>query len=635
MLQAIRDKAQGWIAWVIVILISVPFALWGIQEYLGVGDEPIVAQVDGTEITERELDRRARNYRDTLRARLGASYRPDLISEEVLRAQMREQLIDERVLLSTANDWKLRMKDQSVAAFIRAIPSFQRDGQFDTDLYEVALRNQGLNRPMFETNVRQDMVMNQIRAAVRSSAFTTEHEIAEAVRLERQERELLYAVIPAEQFEDDVDVTDQALQAYYEENQSLYLVPEEVSVQYLTLDIAELTTQVEVDDAQLRNYFKQHETEFRVPEERKMRHILVKLEEGADADAEARALEKATALKRRIDAGEDFAVVAEAESGDPGSAQKGGDLGWVEPGMMVEAFDNAGFELDVGVLSEPVRTEFGYHLIEVTEVKSGGEAGFESVRSEVEKAFRRVEAENRFYDNAERLATLAYENAGSLAPAAEQLGLEIRTTKPFSRASAPPELNSPKVLRAAFSADVLENGNNSEVIEITPERAVVLRVLDHSPEHYKPFAEVREQVEKAYRGAKAAEATAAAGQEALDQLAKGGGSLKDLAEAKGWKLEQPGKIARSATMVPRSIVNTAFSLNAPADGAVTYGGSRLGNGYAIIELGGVTDGQVAELDEDEKTAIDTRLRTEAGRGELESVVAALRSRADVELVGGE
>ena len=632
MLQSIRDKAQGWIAWAIVILITIPFALWGIQEYLGVGGEPVVAKVAGQEITQRDLDRRARDFRESLRIQLGSAYKPDLISEDVLRTQVRERMIDERVLLNAANDWGLRAGDSMVVSMIHGISAFQRDGRFDVGLYDTVLRNQGMPRPMFENSVRQDLVMNQLRAAVGDSALVTQRQLADAARLQFQTRKLAYLVIPNAMFEDGVEIKEDALATYYEQQRQQFQVPEKVSIQYLLLDVAALAKQVKVDDAALQAYFAQHAAEFRAPEERRVRHILVAVPAGADDAAAGAALAKAQALRQRIEHGEDFAAVAHEASDDPGSADKGGDLGWIEPGMMAEAFETAAYGQAAHVVSEPVRTQFGYHLIEVTDIRGSGTADFEQVRDKVAAAYQRHEAEARFYDMAERLADLTFENPGSLAPAAETLGLDIQTTGLFSRDDPPAVLSVPKAVAAAFSHDVLEQGNNSEIIELATERVLVLRVLEHEPEHLPPLAEVRDKVVASYRAAQAAEAAAAAGESALQEL-NTGKSLQDIAAAKSeWRLEQLDFVGRDATEVPGPVVDKAFALPAPAPEGRSLGGIRLPTGYALVEVQEVRDGDLAKLDATQRGALENRLRNAASRGDFANLLADIRARTDVEIV---
>jgi len=632
MLQAIRDQAKGWIAWVIVILISIPFALWGIQEYLGVGAEPVVATVNGEDILERDLDRRARDFRENLRANLGAAYRPDMLAEAQLRQQVRGIMIDERVLLDTSENWGLRAGDEMVRSFIQSVPGFQRDGRFSQGLYDEALRNRGMSPAMFEQAVRQDIVLNQIRQAVRNSAIATQREIAETARLQRQERDVSYVSIAAKQFLTTEPVDGDELRTFYEETSSQYMVPEKLSVQYLLLAVDELAKTVEVDEEKLQAYFDQHAYEFRVPEQRKLRHILIDLPQGVGADVAATALEKVQAVRDRLAGGEDFATVAKELSDDPGSAQNGGDLGFVERGAMVEPFEEAAFALELGVVSEPVLTQFGYHLIEVTDIKAGGDTQLEDVRGEVEQAVRRVEAENLFYDYAERLGDLSFENPGSLAPAAEELNLQVQKTEPFTRAAPPPALQHRKALNAAFSEEVLVRGNNSDLLDLGPNQAMVLRVLDHQEAHRKPFAEVRQQVEEAYRLSKANEAARKAGEGLLAQL-HADQTLEALAEQKGWKVEKLTGLKRDATSAPRELVDQAFLLRPPDDAnQVRYGTAQQADSYVVMRIDQVTDGDVNALSDEERRLVENRVRTNTTNSDFDRLIATLRESANISVL---
>lgn len=262
MLQSIRDTAQGWIAWVIIILISIPFALWGIQEYLGVGGEPVVANVDGQEITDYELSERVRIARENLRASLGDSYRPDLFPEATLRRQVLDQVIEERVLFQGAQDMGLAVSDEAVRRFILSQQGFQQDGRFDSAVYENTLRNRGMSTAGYEQLVRQDLLLRQFSDAVESSSFVTVTELAAYSRLQDQRRKLAYVVIPASSFMEAVDPSDEDLTAYYREHAAAYMQPERVKLDYLLLDLASIGEQIEVDEAQLQAYFEEHRAEF-------------------------------------------------------------------------------------------------------------------------------------------------------------------------------------------------------------------------------------------------------------------------------------------------------------------------------------------------------------------------------------
>ncbi len=633
MLQAIREKAQGWIAWAIVILISIPFALWGIQEYLGVGSEPEVAMVDGEPITQRMLDQRTRDFRENLRLSLGDAYRPDLFDDRTLKQQVLESMIEEMVLVKSASDWNLRTSDVQARGFIASIPAFQRDGRFDQQAYETAVRNRGMSRAGFEQNVRQDLVLGQLRSGVRESVFVTRSDLAERVRLQDERRTLSYARIPAASFRDQITATGDELQSFYQANIERYRTPEQVKLAYVLLDATSLGGLVEVDEAGLEQYFADHRGEFVAPEERAMRHILISVAKGADAQTEQAAQEEAAGLLERIRGGEDFAALAKEFSDDPGSAGNGGDLGWVEPGLMVPAFEETAFALEQNQVSEPVRTEFGFHIIQVTGIRGGSEAGFAELRDQVEDAMRKFEGENLYFDYAERLANAAYESPDSLTPAAESLGLEVINTDWVTREQVlPGALASPRVINAAFSDDVLIERNNSELIEVGQQQALVVRVAEHQPAGVQALDDIRARVEQDYLDAKASELAAAAGAEALAGLTADGGSLGSLAAEKDWPLQSVDAAGRHQAEVPAEVLARAFSLAPPAQAGAAHTGVVSAEGdYMLIEVGSVQGGELAAMDEARQREIAEQAAVQAATAQLDYVMRSLRERADVDL----
>ncbi|HSO78694.1 MAG TPA: SurA N-terminal domain-containing protein, partial [Chromatiaceae bacterium] len=423
MLQEIRERAQGWIAWGVVILISIPFAFWGIQSYMGGGTEPVVATVNGAEITARSFDRQVEETRMRLRERLGAAYRPELFEEQALRAQVLEGMIQEQLLLQVSHDMGLRASNRELQAAILSNPAFQRDGRFDKATYDRMLELQGTSGPQYEESLRQRIVGTQLQRAVTASELATDFEMAEAIRLDRQQRRLAYLRVSKAGFLDNAPVPEEELQAWYQAHADRYLSPERVKLSYLVLDAATLDAGQPVDEEALRRQYDEEIERFREPEQRRARHILVTLAAGADAAAEAEAKARIEAIQGRLAAGDDFATLARELSQDPGSAPQGGDLGMFGKGVMDPAFEQASFSLETGTTSEPVRSQFGYHLIQVTEIQPETLKAFEEVREQLVAEAARGGAEAVFYDMAERLANLVYENPDSLEPAAEALGL--------------------------------------------------------------------------------------------------------------------------------------------------------------------------------------------------------------------
>jgi peptidyl-prolyl cis-trans isomerase D len=629
MLQTIRERAQGWIAWAIVILISIPFALWGIQSYLGVGSEPVVATVNGVEITEREFDSRYHEARLRLRERLGAAYRPELFEEKTMRRQVLETMIQDTLLLQVAHDLGLRASDQELREAIRTYPAFQKDGRFDKATYERMLELQGMRPTQYEDNLRQGLVRTQLSRAVVASELVTEVELKEAVRLQRQERRVKFVRVPRAAFINEEPIPDAELRAYYEANLNRFQTPERVRVRYVVLDTDKIDATETPDEATLRSLYEAERERFRQPEQRTARHILITLDADADAAAAAAARQRIEGIRQRIEAGEDFAALASELSEDPGSAGEGGNLGTFERGLMDPAFDQAAFSLALNELSAPVRSQFGYHLIEVTEVQPASVKSFEEVRGELASELAKRNAEGAYYDWAERLANLSYENPDSLEPAAEALGLPIQTSEWIDRNGGEGVLGNPKVVAAAFSEEVLREGLNSDLIE--PERdvqrALVLRVVEHEEAAAKPFDRVREEIEAVLRDQRATESANAAVNEMIQRLEAG----EQLEEVIGdYGLTELGLVSRTDAKVPPGVRDLAFRLPRPQKDEAVYEGTVLDEGdAALVVVTDVVDGSVDPSEQGQQAQIKAGLARAAGNAYYDALVSDLESRADI------
>lgn len=627
MLQNIRDKAQGWIAYGIVILISVPFALWGIQEYLGIGSEPVAAAVNGNEITERALDAQFQTFRQKMRERLGSAYRPELFDDNSMRQQVLDRMVREELIEQVSYDMGLRVNDAQVHKILLGMGEFQIDGRFDQQTFERVVRLQGLTPAGFMERVRKAILTQQLAQAVGSSTFITDYEATEAQRLMNQQREFSYFVVPTAGYLTETAVSDDQISAYYAEHMAEFVVPERVKLSYLHLDAKTAGDSIEVTDELLRGYYDGNLDLYGVPEQRKASHILIQLSQDADEAAVVEATAKIDALRERLAKGEDFAELAKVNSQDPGSAANGGDLGYFGQGVMDPAFEAATFALEPGQISEPVRSNFGFHLIKLVDIKAGHIKPFEEVKPEVEQAYRKAEGERLYFEMAERLADLSYEDPTSLEPAANALGLTIQQSGWVTREQGEGVLASPKALAAAFSEDVLVERNNSELIELDTESSLVLRVEEHQEPSSQPLEEVRERIVESLRRQNA-EAQALAEAEKRMQEIQAGTSLQQAAG--DFAVSGPLSVGRSDRSVPSGLLGALFSAAKPAPGEATVDSIRLANGdVAVYALDAVKEGAAGEGAEG---MVLQRLSRDLERSLYDELVADLKSHADVEIL---
>ncbi|MEW7992537.1 MAG: SurA N-terminal domain-containing protein [Candidatus Thiodiazotropha sp.] len=626
MLQEIRDKAQGWIAWAIVILISIPFALWGIQSYLGVGSETVAATVNGFEITERTLDSQYQRFRQQLREQLGAAYRPELFDDAKMREEVLNRLIRDELLHQASDRMGLRAGSNMIQAAILAMPMFQKDGRYDQQTYERALRLQGLSPAGFEERVRTSLVSEQLSLAVNAASFMTQREVTESERLYKQTREVSYFVIPAADFKLSDAPADDEITAYYQANEGAFVTPERIKVEYILLDAETAGGTVIVDEDLLLGYYENNQDEFGLPEQRQASHILILAAADADQAAEDDAKSKIEALAERLKNGESFAELARQNSQDPGSAESGGDLGFFTRGIMAPAFETAAFSLEEGAVSEPVRTEFGYHLIKLTGIKDGDVKPFDQARAEVEAAYRKAEGERLYFEMAEQLADISYEDPSSLEPAAEALGLGTQESDWITREQGTGVFAKPKVRTAAFSDDVLQEQNNSELIEIDGTSSLVLRIRDHQEASVQPLEDVKAQIIETLQQQKAEQQAEAEAERRVLEIAAG----TPFPEVAGsYEVNGPLTVMRNDTQLAPGLSSALFRAEKPAAGGSSQGSAQLAAGdYAVYLLTAVTEGSLAEGAGQQLEG----MRRIVGRDHYEMVLNDLESRADIEIL---
>jgi len=635
MLQSIRERAQGWIAWVIVILIAVPFALWGIDSYFGGSGKAIVASVNGEDISQWEFDRQYQNTRIRLRDQLGAAYDPALIDDGQLRRGVLESMIRDILLLQRSHKIGLRASNDEIRLAIMSNPAFQADGRFDKQAYERSLSLQGMSPPQFEARLRQRLVGSQLERAVLASELVSDTEVDEAVRLLGQQREVRFLRVKAAELGSDEDVAPAEIKAYYEAHQPQFAVPEQVKLEYLLLNEETIAAAAPPpSEAELRQRYETEQARFGQPERRVVRHILVTIAPDAD-DGDLRARKAVEAARERILAGESFEDVAREVSDDAESAAKGGLIGEIRPGMMGDSFDAAAFSLHQGSVSEPVRTHFGYHLILVDKVIPATIKPFEEVRDQLAAEARKNRIESLYYDWAERLATMAYEAADTLTPPAEALGLKVQTSGWVPRTGGEGLFGSRRVLSAAFSDEVVREGLNSDLIE--PERgqlqAIVLRVVDHRDATVRPLEDVRDEIVTAVRAERAQQAAERHAGDLVAQL-EGGASLEELAG--DWPLSELRTLGRNDPALPDPVRGLAFELPRPMSGTASYGQVALPDGdVAVVAVTRVTDGSPDDLTPAQRDQEADVLRNLIARGYYDEMLVDMESRAKIERNLGE
>lgn len=638
MLQSIRNNAQGFLAWVIVILIAIPFAFWGIHEYLSPVSKSVIAEVNGTELLEKEFDYNVQQQKRQLRSMLQKDL--DLsFMEEQIRQNTIQQMISEEVLVQTALDAGLRISNQVLAQHIREFPAFREDNVFSQGAYENFLRHQGMTPGDFEMQIRRALLTDQLREGVLRSTLLTQHDLETLSRLEQQKRAVSYLTVPVERFKEQGQVAESEIKAYYEQNkQQLYMTPERVSIEYVELTKDQVSSDQPFKESVLKQRYQEHLDAFTTPAKYHVAHILVNVPKESTAEEQKKGEAKAQALYSELKAGAVFEELAKTSSDDGQTKDKGGSLGWLEvgKGQQNKVIEDTIVTLKVGAISSPVKSEFGFHILKLLESTPEKKRSFEEVRPQLEEESRKEQAEVAFYSQSESFANLAFEHPNSLKMLADTLHLTIQSTELFDRQASGPEntiLSYPKVVQAAFSDPVLRDNFNSEVIEVGDQHMVVLRIKEHEKSVPKSLEEVKAQITQTLLKDQAKVAAAAKGQQVLEQI-KGHKDPQALASAEQLSWSTVSWVDRKDTTLKQPLlVKEAFKMGYPAEGKAIYQGLSLPTGdYAIVAVLGVEEGKVSEStgathDPNQQTIM--RQQQALGETEFQQLVSELESQAKI------
>jgi len=624
MLQDIRDNSQGVIAKIIIGLIVAVFALFGVESIIGgFITAPPVAEVNGEEISEIQLE----NSTQQLLASIGGNL--DALDPGLVRQIALNQLVEEMVLRQSAERTSMTISDDRIDEMILETQAFQINGVFDPDLAIRTMAAQGMNAPLYRESLQQRMIMSQLANAYSASNFVIGTELSRIAALEKQSRSFRYIPVTLGTRTLGTAISDEEIQAYYDANQQDFSLDETVSVSYVVLDKNAIFEEIEVEESQIEEQYEVERDSFEGASEKRAAHILFDI-----AGSEADTIAAATAARQRILDGEDFGVVALELSVDTISAEEGGDIGYTDGSAFPAAVEEALTVLGLNEISEPVVSEFGVHLIKLTEDAENVFPPIEEARERIEREIKSSEVELIYAERLEDLSNLAFET-GDLLAISEDLGLETQTSDAFPRNGGSGFFANPAVVAEAFSDSVLLQGNNSEVVELNPSQSIVLRLLQYTEATVEPFDEVKPQIAVIIRTEMETEATQVLGDEIRDALAAGEPVDEILsANELEWIVEEGAQ--RSSLNLNREIIDQVFSMPAPAEGETETAGITLANGsYAVVELNQVNAGQVSDLEESEQERLQASLLQQLGNRDIQAFVANLREAADVESNLGE
>lgn len=626
MLQQIRDFAgKRVVRWLFIIFLVVPFGLFGIDAYINrVSTTDAAANVGGVKVSTAELDnalrRQAEIYREQFRGQFDAS----LMDNPEIRRAVLDGLVNEKLVAIGSERSGLRIPDAALAERITRMPEFQVDGRFSRERYELIAKSQGLTPVALDERIRQGLRTQDFRAAIAETAIVPKATIESFIRLSEQTREVSVVNLTAEQFMLQVKVTPEQVKAYYDGHVAEFTIPERVRVEYLELSLDALAARTEAPAEEVKRAYEEgmKRNQWGSPEERRASHILVAAAANAKPEERKAAEEKARAIAERVrKAPKTFADVAKKESQDPGSAAQGGDLGFfARNGAMVKPFEDAVFTANKGAVVGPVASDFGYHVIVVTDVKPAKVKTLAEASPEIEAQIKKQIASRSFAESAEQFSNLAYEQSASLQPAADALKLPV---KPFALWMSkgqpmPGPLANPKLQAEIFSDNAIKAKRNTSAVEVSPGTLIAARVLEHKPSEVRPFDSARVEIERKLQREEALKLARADGEAKLKELQAG----KDA----GLKWPPPLAVNRQKPggLFPQ-VIDKAF--RADPKKLPAYAGAESPVGYSLVQVSKVIE--LDKVDDAQRDAMAGQLRQSVAMEELESTLSSLRQRVGV------
>ena len=616
MFDLVRNNKK--IVQIFLALIALPFAFFGVDSYVRNAGGDDVAKIGDARITQQQFQQALREQQERLRAQLG-QVDPKMLDNPEARKAILDDLVDQRLLMLEASARRLSATDDAVRRAIAAVDAFKLDGRFSSERYEAALRAQGMNPAMFEAQLRQDLTLQQLAGAIGQSGFVPKTIAERLVALQTEKREVAEHRLALDQYLDKVKLGADAAKKFYDENGPQFETPEQAKIEYVVLSMDALAGQLKLAEEEIKSWYESHKDRYRQPEERRASHILL----ANDKHGKDQARTKAEALLQEVKANPAaFAELAKKHSDDPGSAGKGGDLGFFGRGMMVKPFEDSAFALAEGEISSVVESPFGFHVIRLTGIHAAKERPLAEVRAEIEDELKKTAAGRKFAEAAEAFSNMVYEQSDSLKPVAEKFGLTVKQSDWLGRAANPAAgpLGNEKVLAAVFAEDSVKNRRNTEAVEIAQNTLLAARIADYRPVARQPFEGVAASIETLL---KRKEAQALARQEGEALLA----GLKQGEDKLSWGA--PKMVSRlDSRLLPPAAASAVLRMDTGK--LPGYTGVELpGSGYALIRLTRVEAGQ--KLDEAQQKAMLGQLGRIVMQEDVQAYLAALRPRYKVEI----
>jgi len=579
MLEKFRSYAQTKAAKIILALILVPFALFGIDSYLNqAGNNLSIAKVNGYKIALPEYNRAIENVRNRIMSE-GKKVDPAMFDSFEFKESVIDGLITKQLLNNDIKKSRFRITDQQLSQYIIGMPEFQKDGKFSQEIYDKVLQNNQLTPKKFEESIRNDLLIQQVRDGLQKLTFIPPNNLAETLKATSQQREISVAEFKTKEYMTKANIAEKDMQAFYDQNKSKFLAPEQVKAEFVVFSLANILPTINVTEDEIKSFFKANADKYQNQQQREASHILIAASKNAPPAEKAKAKAKAEDLLNQIRKNpKQFEELAKKYSQDPESAKKGGDLGSFGRGMMVKPFDDAVFSMKVNEISNIVESDFGYHIIKLTKIIGEG-GGFDAMRPQIKAELIYQKGQEKFAALAEEFSNKVYEQSSSLDAVSKRFNLPIQKTDWISRNDSDKFFKNEALMSALYSKESIKDHRNTEAIEVTPNNLISARVVDYKAQSTKPFADVRKNIEDYLKFESAKKMVASEGEAALK-------SLTDASSKIQW---QPATLVdrKNTKGLSDAVVNHAYKM--PTDKLPSYSGFIDGNnGYVIVKVNKVS-----------------------------------------------
>lgn len=626
MLTIIRDKATGWIAGVIVGLLVISFAFWGVSFYSGQAGQLNVAKVNDVDISFQSFQRSFSQLRKQMQSVLGDSL--SLEEDTFIKNQTIEKLIESELINQLVIDSGLNITNEKLTESIKNIEFFRNEEGFDRIKYEQSINSIGMAPSIFEAQLRMDLLSEQLQAGFLETTFILEPELENILRLESQSRDITYTILSLPSFIEDGEISDSDIDVFYQANPNLFTQPEQVKVAYLELNIKELAKDIETNEEVLRNFYNDNKGDYDVVEQRSVRKLFVKTGEKATDENKNKAEVVITSALELANEGKDFEEIVQQSTGE---ALEFSEHSFMSKGIMGKEIDEFLFNSEEGAVSKVIETKEGFNIVKVVEIRGGSENKYENSAQKVKEDYKNKQAELQFFELSDQLTTLSYENSDNLEIAADAIGKEIINTDYFARDNnLEGLLSDPLIISKSFDPELIRSGNNSDAIELSDNHIVVLRVLEHREPATKPLEDVRDEVIASIRLKLAGEKVNETGDRIVTEL-KSGVNPESVISHSGIEWTTTEKVKRDDMFINRAILRSVFGAGKPNSDEPIITSQRLGSGdYAIIVILNAND-ETLEVDEEQKKSTDLKLRRILSTNEWQDLLRDARNNTDIRI----